>query len=117
MLEWMLESKNYLPFCNNEMKTVELQVSSWPLFLINNSNSFNSPVVSFLPCGLESSMRRLSHATEKNKISTVLSPISSSHTDFFCGLEQIISSSYVLAYQLYKNPEMYVLAKCFKAVR
>lgn len=80
------------------MKTVELQASSWPLFFINNSNSLNSLIVSFLPCGLESSVRRLSRATEKNRISTLLSPISGSDTDFFCGLEQIISSSYVLAY-------------------
>lgn len=79
------------------METVEQQVSSWLLFFINNSNSFKSLTVSFLLCGLENS-GRLSHATEKNRMATVLSPISSSDTQFFCGLEQIISSSYVLAH-------------------
>lgn len=42
---------------------------------------------------------------------SLLSQIFSFDTDFFCGLEEVISSSYVLAYQLYKTFEVHVLAK------
>lgn len=51
--------------------------------------------------------------SEKNRIS-LLSPIFSLDTDFFCGLEQIISSSYVLAYQLYKIFECMFLQNALK---
>lgn len=47
---------------------------------------------------------------EKNRISP-LTPIFSFDTDFSCGLEQVISSSYVLTYQLYKTFEVHVFAK------
>lgn len=89
---------HYLLFCVKEMKSVDLQVLSWTLSFSKDSNSFNSLIVSFLPRELESSMRRLSHATEKNRIATVLWVQILALTDFFCGVEQIISSPYALAY-------------------
>lgn len=42
---------------------------------------------------------------------SLVSLIFSLDTDLFCGLEQVISSSYDLAYQLYKTFEVHVVAK------